>query len=123
MLIKITLHSEWPEWRKNFCETYENKGWTLIMYALSFKYKTRPLLDYAMKKEKLFLEARKTIDTGILIDIITSGLPGFIADKIDRENLKATEDLCKEIGKLEHLVNRRKNYEKKTTPIPNKKKN
>lgn len=74
------------------------------------------LLDYAIKKEKLLLEVRKTIDTGTLIDIIASGLPDFIADKIDRENLEATEDLFKEVGKLEHLVNRNKTYERKNNP-------
>lgn len=116
MLIKLTLHSEWSEWKKNFCETYGNKGWSLIRYALAFKYKTGSLLDYAIKKEKLLLEIRKTIDTGTLIDIIASGLPDFIADKIDRENLEATEDLFKEVGKLEHLVNRKKTYERKNNP-------
>lgn len=113
MLIKLTLHSEWSEWKKNFCETYGNKEWSLIRYALSFKYKTGLLLDYAIKKGKLLLQVRKTIDTGTLIDIIASGLPDFIADKIDRENLKATEDLFKEVGKLEHLVNKKKAYERK----------
>lgn len=65
-----------------------------------------------MKKEKLLLEVRKTIDTGTLIDLIAAGLPNYLSDKIDRETLQETEDLYNEIGKLEHLVGRNK-YEKK----------
>ncbi|XP_044759164.1 uncharacterized protein LOC123316917 [Coccinella septempunctata] len=27
MMIKLTFDSEWSDWRKNFCQTYANKGW------------------------------------------------------------------------------------------------
>ncbi|CAG4958444.1 unnamed protein product [Colias eurytheme] len=112
MLIKLTIESEWIKWEKNFCETFGNKGWSPIRYALGFKYQTGSLLEYALKKEKLLLEVRKTIDTGTLIDLIAAGLPNYLSDKIDRETLQETEDLYNEIGKLEHLVGRNK-YEKK----------
>ena len=75
-----------------------------IRYAMSFKYQTGSMLDYALKKEKLLLEVRKSIDDGTLIDLIAIGLPNFVADRIDREKLKKTEDLYNEIGKLEHLA-------------------
>ena len=97
---------------KNFCDTYANKGWSSIRYALNFKHQIGSLLDYAIKKERLLLESREFIDTGILIDLIASGLPNFVADRINRESLKQTEDLYNEIGKLEHMVNK-KNFESK----------
>lgn len=112
MLIKFTIESEWNKWEKSFCETFGNKGWSPIRYALGFKYQTGSLLEYALKKEKLLLEVRKTIDTGTLIDLIAAGLPNYLSDKIDRETLEQTEDLYNEIGKLEHLVMKNK-YEKK----------
>jgi len=106
MLIKFTLNSEWIKWKDNFNVTYTNKGWTSVRYAFSFRYKNGSLLDYALKKERLLLEIRKSIDTGSLIDLIAVGLPNFVSDKINREDLAVTEDLFKEIGKLEHLVNK-----------------
>ncbi|PZC85939.1 hypothetical protein B5X24_HaOG214304 [Helicoverpa armigera] len=112
MLIKLSVESEWEEWEKKFCETFANKGWSPIRYALAFKYQTGTLLEYALKKEKLLLEVRKTIDTGTLIDLIASGLPNYVVDKIDREAVQETEDFYNEIGKLEHLVAKNK-YEKK----------
>lgn len=112
MVIKLTVNSEWNEWKEKFCETFVVKGWSQIMYALLFKYKGGSLLDYAIKKERLLLEVRKTIDTDTLIDIIATGLPSFIYNKIDREVLKKTEDLFKEISRLEHLTEN-KNFDKK----------
>lgn len=113
MLMKLTVESEWDRWEKNFCETFANKGWSPIRYALSFKYQAGSLLEYALKKEKLLLEVRKTIDIGTLIDLIAFGLPNYVADKVDRETLQGTEDLYNEIGKLEHLVGKNK-YDKKS---------
>lgn len=50
---------------------------------------------------------------GTLIDLIACGLLNYVADKIDRETLKGTEDLYNEIERLEHLVGKNK-YEKKS---------
>lgn len=72
------------------------------------------MIEYALKKEKLLLETRKSIDTGSLIDLIAVGLPNFVSDKIDRETLNETEDLYNELGKLEHLVYKSNNEARKT---------
>lgn len=114
MLIKLTVESEWDKWEKSFCETFANKGWSPSRYAIAFKYQVGSLLEYALKKEKLLLEVRKSIDTGTLIDLIAFGLPNYVADKIDRETLQSTEDLYNELGRLEYLVGKNK-YNKKST--------
>lgn len=111
MLIKNSLLSEWNAWEENFRNTFANKGWSPVRYAFAFKYQAGSLLEYALKKEKLLLEVRKSIDTGTLIDLIAFGLPNFVSDKIDRGVLTGTETLYKEIGKLEHLVGKSK-YER-----------
>lgn len=113
MMIKLSLQSEWSEWKSNFLQTYANKGWTTSKYALSFKYQSGSLLEYAIKKEKLLLEVRKTIDQGTLIDIIAAGLPDFITDRINKEEVEQTKDLFSELGKLEHLVTKKKFIKKK----------
>lgn len=112
-LLKLTLGAEWKDWKHNFCVTFTSKGWSPIRYAMSFKYQTGSLLDYTIKKEKLLLEVRKSIDNGTLIDLIAIGLPNFVTDRIDREKLKITEDLYNEIGKLEHLVSKKSSDTKK----------
>lgn len=107
MLIKHTINSEWAIWKKNFCETYADKGWSPIRYAMLFKYRQGSLLEYALKKERLLLEINKSIDKRTLIDLIATGLPNFIADKIDRNSLKETEDLFQNLRSLEHMVNKK----------------
>lgn len=113
MMIKHSLQSEWSEWKSNFLQTFANKGWSTSKYALFFKYQSGSLLEYAIKKEKLLLEVRKTIDQGTLIDIIAAGLPDFITDRINKEEILQTKDLFNELGKLEHLVAKKKFIKKK----------
>lgn len=120
MVLKYTIESEWMKWKKNFIETFGNKGWSPIRYAFSFKYQSGSLLEYALKKEKLLLQIRKTMDIATLIDLIATGLPNYISDKIDREALQETQDLCNEISKLEHLVKKNTN-EKKGKAYPDNK--
>ena len=122
MMIKLGLQSEWSEWKSNFLQTYANKGWTASKYALSYKYQSGSLLEYAIKKEKLLLEVRKTIDEGTLIDIIAAGLPDFITDRINQEEITHTKNLFSELGRLEHLVSRRKFIKKKEDTKPVKEK-
>jgi len=121
-LLKLTIEANWEEWKRIFCETFASKGWSRIRYTLSFKYQTGLLLDYAIKKEKLLLEVRKSIDDGTLIDLIATGLPNFVADRIDREKLKKTEDLYNKIGKLEHLVLKKNSEIRKNKNYINKEK-
>lgn len=109
MIIKFTLYSEWVTWKSKFCESFANKGWNPVTYALLFRYKNGSLLDYAIKKEKLLLDMRRSIDTGTLIDLVASGLPTFILNKIDREIITDTVDLFNEVSKYEHMVKKNNN--------------
>ncbi|XP_069364722.1 uncharacterized protein [Maniola hyperantus] len=106
-LIKCTVNSEWSTWKENFCETYADRGWSPVRYAMLFKYRQGSLLEYALKKEKLLLEVNKSMDNTTLIDLIATGLPNCIADKINRTSLKETKDLFNNIRGLEHLVNKK----------------
>lgn len=73
---------------------------------MAFEYQTGSVVEFALKKEKLLLVTRKTIDVGTLLDLIVVSLPSYVSDKIDRETLQETEDLYNELGKLEHLVHK-----------------
>ncbi|KMQ85130.1 hypothetical protein RF55_16499 [Lasius niger] len=104
MMIKLTWDSEWKVWKEKFCETYANKGWDPIIYALSFRYKTGTLLEYAVRKEKLLLEIDRSMSKQTLINLIATGLPKFVLKRIDKEGLKEVEDLYNEVNKNEHWI-------------------
>lgn len=113
MFTKLTVHGTWDEWKKNFSETFATKGWNPVTYALHFKYREGLLIDYAIRKEKLLIDMRQTIDKGTLIDLIAAGLPEFILNRIDREMIRETSDLFNELNKYEHMVSK-KSFNKKT---------
>lgn len=116
MLTKLTINSDWTNWKKNFCETYEDKGWFPTKYAIGFKYINGSLLDYALKKEKLLLEMEKSIDTKILINLIVAGLPDFITDRINKTKVTETKDMFNELRSLEHLTRKLKDNNITKTP-------
>ena len=118
MIIKHTIDSDWSVWRKSFSDTFANKGWSPIRYAMNFKYIQGSILEYAIKKERYLLEINKSIDTSTLIDLIAIGLPNIITDKIERESLKDVNDLFNYIRGLEHLT--KKNDTKITSNTGNK---
>lgn len=120
MLIKNTLDSGWENWKKNFCDTYADKGWTPVKHAFEFKYINGYLIDYAIKKERFLLEINRHIDKSSIIDLIALGLPNHVLNRIDRSNLKEVEDLFKEIRGLEHLV-KKKFFEKNNQISPSDK--
>lgn len=104
MIIKHTIDSNWSVWKKSLIETFADKGWSPIRYAMNFKYIQGSMLEYALKKERLLLEINKLIDTQTLIYLIATGLPNFIMDRIDRESLKEVNDLFNCIRGLESLA-------------------
>lgn len=114
MAIKLTINSEWNEWKNKFLETFKNRGWDVVTYALGFRYKEGLLIDYAIKKERLILDVNKSIDPKTMIDLIATGLPGFILYKLNRDELNDTTGLFNEIRKYENMV-----YKKNSTIIKN----
>ena len=107
MLIKNTLNSEWRMWRENFLETFADKGWSPVMHAINYRFLNGSLLDYALRKERLLLETNKDTDKVTLINLIVAGLPTFIREKIDREDLKNSQDLFNELRRYEKTTNKK----------------
>ncbi|XP_076679198.1 uncharacterized protein LOC143378056 [Andrena cerasifolii] len=107
MLIRNTLNSEWRIWRENFLGTFADKGWSPVMHAINYRFLNGSLLDYALRKERLLLETNKEIDRKTLINLIAAGLPAFVRDKIDREDLENSKDLFNELRRYEKTTNRK----------------
>ncbi|XP_070168213.1 uncharacterized protein [Polyergus mexicanus] len=121
-LTKLTVTAKWREWKNKFLETFADKGWNTVTYALSFRYKEGSLIDYAMRKERLLLDMNKNMDTKTLTTLIAVGLPGFIMDKIDREECEDSTKLFNEIRRYESLVNKKNFLQKKEERLENKRK-
>jgi hypothetical protein len=96
----------WNQWSKLFLKTYSDRGWSRVRYAYSYKYITGygSMLEFALKKERLLLECEKTMTETSRISHIVFGLPVNIQDKLDKEEIKTTEDLMNYIQKFDSSV-------------------
>lgn len=120
-LTSLTMEAKWSEWREKFLESFADKGWSAGTYAISYRYKEGSLMEYAMRKEKLLLDMDNDISTKTLVMLIAAGLPGFIRDKIDRENCEDSTRLLHQIRKCENLVSRNNFIKKKEERQDNRK--
>lgn len=103
-LTTLKIEAGWSEWKNKFLETFADKGWSTGIYAISYRHKEGSLMEYAMRKEKLLLDMDNNITSKTLVMLIAAGLPGFVRDKIDRENCEDSTGLLHEIRKCENLV-------------------
>ncbi|XP_049308621.1 uncharacterized protein LOC125777574 [Bactrocera dorsalis] len=87
MLIKHGLNTLWKIWQESFLKTFADKSWSSVMYALNFKHLNGSLLEYALKKQRLLLEYNSDIDLRTLVDLIVAGLPTYITNKLDRQEM------------------------------------
>jgi len=106
-LSQLEIDNNWSEWKKRFLETFADKGWNSWRYALAFRYKEGALINYATKKERLLLDVNKKMDPASLVAIIIAGIPDFIADRIDQDEVKDSTSLFNEIRKYESLTNKK----------------
>ncbi|XP_043492264.1 uncharacterized protein LOC122517772 isoform X1 [Polistes fuscatus] len=121
MVIKLTVNSEWSEWKDKFLRIFKNQGWDMVTYAFAFRYKEGLLIDYALKKQRLILDINKSIDSKTMVDLIATGLPRLILNKLNRDKLNDTTDLFKEIRKYEGMMYK-KNSTIKSGTFPQKNK-
>lgn len=103
ILIRHSLNSEWTTWKNNFLQTFADRGWSSVTYALNYKYLTGLILEYVEKKEHLLLEINKNMDNRTLVDLIADGLPTFVKNKIDRQETNNSVDLFSELRKYENI--------------------
>lgn len=88
MLIKHSLNSLWEIWQASFLNTFADKSWSSVIYALTYKHVSGFLLEYALKKERLLLEYNCDIDNRTLTDLIVTGLPTYVRSKLGRQEIK-----------------------------------
>lgn len=108
---KLPLDS-WAEWSESFLKVYADKNWSKVRFALNFKYFNGSLMDYALKKERLLLEVEKSMSTTSRINLIVVGLPLYIQDKLDRDEILNTDLLMNKLRLYESGPNKQKREEK-----------
>lgn len=102
-LCKLTLEGQWLNWRENFLKTYSDKSWRSVQFAYSFRFITGSILDYALKKERLLLQTESDMSNISRINHIVVGLPFFVQDRLDKDQIETTEQLMNQLRKFNHI--------------------
>lgn len=115
----------WSDWKASFLTVFTGKSWKIVNTAHNYKYIGGSLIDYALAKERLCLEAEENTPTILRINMIVAGLPSQIQSKLDREEITTMEKLFKEIRKLDESIFIKPRYRNNSLDkeIPNKTKN
>lgn len=120
-LYKLTLQGKWDDWRSSFKQTFSDKSWRKVHFAYTYKFIGGSLLDFALKKERLLLETESTMSDRSRINHIVIGLPNYIQDRLDKEEITTTEQLMNQLSKFsDSYPTPKKNYKTSTHPTISK---
>lgn len=127
VFVKQNSLLNWEAWNNAFIDTFSAQSWTDIAYAYNFKFYNGSLLEYALKKRRLLIEADDSLSTNTQINMIVISLPKFIQNKLDRKSIINIENLMsklKQLGKINDSkndnVNKRMLSEKRPCSICDK---
>ncbi|KAK9873420.1 hypothetical protein WA026_022484 [Henosepilachna vigintioctopunctata] len=112
-----TLSYPWEFWQNSFLDTFSEIGWDEINYAYTFRYISGPMLDYALKKRNLLIDADPELTLNSQINFIVLGLPAQIRSRLSKRDLNSIDILMSHVRQLEGLIN---NKNKNTSAIEHK---
>lgn len=97
---KLGIEGTWIDWRNSFLETYSDKSWRSVHHAYTYKFINGSLMDYALKKERLLLETEPLMTDRSRINHIVVGLPFYVQDKLDKQEISTTEQLMNQLRRF-----------------------
>lgn len=118
-----TISRPWEFWQNSFLDTFAEMSWAEINYAYTFRFINGPLLDYALKKVNLLLDADPELTANSKINFIVLGLPSQIRSRINKRDLNSIDQLMSCIRQLENLPTSTYSKNKNTPVMENKAQN
>jgi len=103
-LDSLGLDAQWSVWRAQFVEDFSPKGWSGIISAYSYRYIGGSLIDFALKKFRLLIDADSELTESSRINLVVLGLPENVRNKLDKRNVISQSDFISELQSLEYLV-------------------
>ena len=100
----LGLDSQWSIWRAQFVEDFSPKGWSGIIYAYNYQYIRGTLVDFALKKFRVLIDADSELTESSRINLVVLGLPENVRNKLDKRDIISQSDLISELQALEHMV-------------------
>ena len=114
----IGLNTAWADWKEKFIEDFSEKGWSSIMHAYTYTYSKGPLVDFALKKLRLLIDADPALPSSCRINLIVISLPERVRNRIDRMEVETQSDLIAILQSLEHLATTFTRFSKPNSRTP-----
>lgn len=104
---KLYGEDTWEDWSKKFLESFNEKGWSDLWYAINYKWLSGSLFsEYAIKKMNLLIDADSELTEKSRIGLIVIGLPISVQQKINRKTIDTFGKLLAELGQLANSSNK-----------------
>lgn len=97
-----TMSSDWNFWKDSFAQTFENKGWSDVMFAYSYNYQFGSVSNYALKKLKLIVEVDPLTSDNVKLNLIVHGLPQWPRARLDRGEINSVGKLLQKLNQFEN---------------------
>ena len=91
----------WAKWRESFLDSFAPKGWSDARSAISYRYFSGSLSEYAIKKENLLINFHSKMDDVMKITLIILGLPISIQEKIDPSEISSVGKLLSKLNSFD----------------------
>ncbi|KAK0174321.1 hypothetical protein PV327_010106 [Microctonus hyperodae] len=113
------LENDWEIYNNSFSETFSVQSWAEIAYAYDYKFSNGSLLEYALKKRNLLLEADEDMALNTQINMVVLSWPKSIQNKLKRKSLVNIEELMSKRKQIGHVKEpKRENVKVTTAKIP-----
>ena len=115
-----TLSYSWEFWNNSFIDTFNQKSWTEIEYAYNYKYLNGSLLDFALKKRNMLIDADPELTNNSQINLIVISLPHFVRQRLEKDKLNKIDDLMSKLRQCERPISRLNSNANKESEKQNK---
>lgn len=92
---------KWDPWKSSLLEIYADKGWASVNRAYDYKFIGGLLLDFALRKDNLLLEADPDMPEKTRIGAIVYCLPKAVQKELDREKIRSVDLLLVELRRMD----------------------
>lgn len=103
-----SLTYEWEFWNNSFIETFNQKSWSEIEYAYTYKYLNGTFFEFALKKRNLLIDADPDLTINSQINLIVIALPNYVRSKLNGK-IETVENLMASLKRMEPMIHKFKN--------------
>ncbi len=102
----ITTSTSWDYWKDSFLQNFGQKGWSDARSAVTYRFISGTLAEYAQTKVNLLISFNPKMDDLTLISLVVLGLPFHLQDRLDKVEITSIGKLISKINSFDRPIPR-----------------